>query len=131
MARETLSASPPGFLGRIGDRDLFALVRVRVKLINLFFVVAGLGEGVDGVGRGEGCVLVGVVGHRGSFRTRWGGGEGGLGEGMGGNREGDVAVRSTDHRRGDPPSFLLLTRGDTATCGTQQPGAPIGNVVLL
>lgn len=35
--------------------------------------------------------------------------------GMGGNREGDVAVRSTDHRRGDPPSFLPLTRGDTAT----------------
>jgi hypothetical protein len=36
-------------------------------------------------------------------------------EGMGGNREGDVAVRSTDHRRGDPPSFLLLTRGDTTS----------------
>ena len=40
------------------------------------------------------------------------------GEGKGGNREGDVAVRSTDHRRGDPPSFLLLTRGDTATWST-------------
>ena len=36
-------------------------------------------------------------------------------EGMGGNREGDVAVRSTDHRRGDPSSFLPLTRRDTAT----------------
>ena len=27
-------------------------------------------------------------------------------EGSGGNREGDVAVRSTDHRRGDPSSFF-------------------------
>ena len=26
-------------------------------------------------------------------------------KGMGANSEGDVAVRSTDHRRGDPPSF--------------------------
>ena len=33
-------------------------------------------------------------------------------EGMKGNREGDVAVRSTDPRRGDTSSFLPLTRGD-------------------
>ena len=39
-------------------------------------------------------------------------------EGMGANKEGDVAVRSTDHRRGDPWSFLPLTRGDTATWST-------------
>ena len=36
----------------------------------------------------------------------------GWGEEIGGNREGDVAVRSTDHRYGDPSSFLPLTRGD-------------------
>ena len=110
MARETLSASPPGSLGRTGDRDLFILVRVRVELINLFLVVPGLGEGVNGVGRGERCVLVGAIGHCGSFRGGWGGGEGGLGSGAGGNREGDVAVRSTDCRRGDPSSFSTDAR---------------------
>jgi len=116
LARETLSASPPGSLGRTGDGDLFILVRVRVELINLLFIVARLGEGVDGVGGWKGCVLVGVVGHCGSFRARRGGGEEGLGGvESGGNREGDVAVRSTDHRWGDPSSFLPLARGDTTT----------------
>ena len=67
LARETFPASPPGPLGRIWDGNLFALVRVRVELINLLFVVAGLGEGVDGVGGWKGCVLVGAVGHRGGF----------------------------------------------------------------
>jgi hypothetical protein len=110
LARETLPASPPGSLGRTLDGDLFILVRVRVELINLFFVVAGLGEGIDGVGRRKGCVLVGVVRHCSSFRAR-------RGEG-GGDREGDVAVRSTDHRRGDLSSFLPLTRGNSATRST-------------
>lgn len=98
------------------DGDLFALVRVRIELINLFFVVAGLREGVDCVGGREGCVLVGVVGHCGRFSSRAGergGWEGGGGDV--GNREGDVAVRSTDQRRGNLPSSLPLTRGSTAT----------------
>ena len=112
MTRETLSASPPGSLCRIGDGDLFILVRVRVELINLLFVVARLGEGIDGVGRGKRCVLVGVVGHCDGFRARGEAGRTGREEGMKGNREGDVAVRSTDPRRGDPSSFLPLTRGD-------------------
>ena len=102
LAGETLSASPPGSLGQILDGDLFALVRVRIELINLFFVVNGQGKGVDGVGRRKRCVLVGAVGHRGRFlsrageRGRWEGGGGDVG-----NREGDVAVRSTDHTGGE------------------------------
>ena len=39
-----------------------------------------------------------------------GGREGGEEEETGGNREGDVAVRSTDHRWGDPPSFTADAR---------------------
>ena len=42
-------------------------------------------------------------------------------EEIGGNREGDVAVRSTDQRQ-RPSSFLPPTRGDTATCSTPNSG---------
>ena len=129
LARETLSASPPGFLGRTLGGDLFTLVRVRIELINLFFIVAGLAEGVDGVGRRKGCVLVGVVGHRGRFssQTGKGGGRVGGGGGNAGERGGDVAVRSTDHRRGNFSSYSPLTRGNTAA----RPDASIQILFLL
>lgn len=86
LTGETLPAFPPGFLGRTLDGDLYTLVRVRIELINLFFVIARLGEGIDCVGGREGCVLVGAVAHCGRFSNRagkrrgWEGGGGNAGE---------------------------------------------------
>jgi len=58
LARETFPAFPPGFLSGGLDGDLLFLVRVRVELINLFVVFAGLRECVDGVGGRKRCMLV-------------------------------------------------------------------------
>ena len=83
------------------DGDLLILVRVRVELVDLFFVVTGLGEGIDGVGRRKGCVLVGMVGHCGGSQARGGNGEEGE-EGIKGNGEvGRGRVFNKPHKRGE------------------------------
>lgn len=107
LAGETFPAFPPGLLGRTWDGDLLILVCVRVKLINLFFVIAGLGEGVDGVGRRKGHVLVRVVGHRGRTRAWRGRGEEGREEGIRGGREGGRGRAFNGPQAGRP--FVIFT----------------------